>query len=145
MKRCLLFAMLLCASWGWAQSCPGGTPTTPNLGLYIPAQNSSNWGYCNNANYSSLDSLLSGLTALPGLKVNGTTTLQNVVINGTCTGAGCGAGSGVTAVTASGNIASSGGFTPNITFTGILPVANGGTGTATPGLVAGTNITLSGT
>ena len=28
--------------------------------------------------------------------------------------------------------------------TGILPVANGGTGTATPGLVAGTNITISG-
>ena len=29
--------------------------------------------------------------------------------------------------------------------TGILPVANGGTGTATPGLVAGTNVTISGT
>ena len=29
--------------------------------------------------------------------------------------------------------------------TGLLPVANGGTGTATPGLVAGTNVTISGT
>jgi len=29
--------------------------------------------------------------------------------------------------------------------TGILPVANGGTGTATPGLVAGTNVTITGT
>jgi hypothetical protein len=29
--------------------------------------------------------------------------------------------------------------------TGLLPVANGGTGTATPGLVAGTNVTVSGT
>lgn len=36
----------------------------------------------------------------------------------------------VSAVTASGNIASSGGSTPNITFTGILPVTNGGSGGA---------------
>ncbi|HEY4799640.1 MAG TPA: hypothetical protein VII99_11230, partial [Bacteroidia bacterium] len=36
-------------------------------------------------------------------------------------------GTGVTNVTGSGNIASSGGTTPNITFTGILPVVNGGT------------------
>ena len=42
------------------------------------------------------------------------------------------AGSGsVTAVTGSGNIASSGGTAPNITFTGTLPVANGGTGSTT--------------
>jgi hypothetical protein len=39
-----------------------------------------------------------------------------------------GGGGGVTSVTGSGNIASSGGSTPNITFTGTLPVANGGTG-----------------
>lgn len=38
-----------------------------------------------------------------------------------------GGGGTVTAVTGSGNIASSGGSTPNITFTGTLPVANGGT------------------
>lgn len=36
----------------------------------------------------------------------------------------------VTNVTGSGNIASSGGLTPNITLTGIIPVANGGTGAA---------------
>lgn len=34
---------------------------------------------------------------------------------------------GVSSVTGSGNIASSGGATPNITFTGTLPIANGGT------------------
>ncbi len=39
---------------------------------------------------------------------------------------GTGAGS-VTNVTGSGNISSSGGTTPNITFTGVLPIANGGT------------------
>jgi hypothetical protein len=32
-----------------------------------------------------------------------------------------------------------------ITLAGILAVANGGTGTATPGLVAGTNVTITGT
>ena len=43
-----------------------------------------------------------------------------------------GAGS-VASVTGSGNIASSGGANPNITFTGILPIANGGTNaSATP-------------
>jgi hypothetical protein len=36
----------------------------------------------------------------------------------------------VTNVTGSGNIASSGGATPNLTFTGVLPVVNGGTGGA---------------
>jgi hypothetical protein len=39
-----------------------------------------------------------------------------------------GGGGGVSSVTGSGNIASSGGSTPNITFTGTLPVINGGTG-----------------
>jgi len=38
---------------------------------------------------------------------------------------------GVSSVTGSGNIASSGGATPNITFTGTLPVGNGGSGAAT--------------
>jgi hypothetical protein len=37
----------------------------------------------------------------------------------------------VTSVTASGNIASSGGTNPNLTFTGVLPTGNGGTGTTT--------------
>ncbi len=46
-----------------------------------------------------------------------------------------GSSGGVSDVTGSGNIASSGGVTPNITFTGVLPIANGGTnsGTALPG------------
>ena len=50
----------------------------------------------------------------------------------------------VTNVTGSGNIASSGGSTPNITFTGVLPIANGGTnGTdaATLGGIVYTNAT----
>lgn len=50
----------------------------------------------------------------------------------------------ITAVTGSGNIASSGGATPNITFTGILPLANGGSNanlTAVNGGVVWTNAT----
>jgi hypothetical protein len=50
----------------------------------------------------------------------------------------------VTAVTASSPLSSSGGATPNITITSPLPVANGGTGTTTPSLVGGTNISISG-
>jgi hypothetical protein len=46
------------------------------------------------------------------------------------TAAGAG---GVTSVTASGPLASSGGATPNISLTGVVPVANGGTGISTLG------------
>ena len=42
---------------------------------------------------------------------------------------------GVMSVTASAPLASSGGATPNISFTGVLPVANGGTGSATQNFV----------
>lgn len=46
-----------------------------------------------------------------------------------------GASGTVTAVTASAPLASSGGATPDISLTGIVPVANGGTGLAAPGVV----------
>jgi hypothetical protein len=46
-----------------------------------------------------------------------------------------GAGGTVTTVTASAPLASSGGATPDISLTGIVPVANGGTGLAAPGVV----------
>ena len=72
-----------------------------------------------------------------GTNISVTGTWPNQTINST--------GGSVTSVTGSGNIASSGGSTPNISFTGILPVANGGTATATPTLVAGSNVTISGT
>lgn len=44
-----------------------------------------------------------------------------------------GGGGGVTAVTASSPLASSGGTTPNISLTGVVSAANGGTGLATSG------------
>lgn len=44
-------------------------------------------------------------------------------------------GGGVTGVTASAPLASSGGATPNVSLTGVIPVANGGTGSATQNFV----------
>jgi hypothetical protein len=52
---------------------------------------------------------------------------------------------GVYSVTASSPLASSGGTNPNISLTTPLPVADGGTGTATPGLIEGSNIAITGT
>jgi len=49
---------------------------------------------------------------------------------------------GTTGLTTSGGPITTSG---TITLAGILAVANGGTGTATPGLVAGTNVTITGT
>lgn len=56
---------------------------------------------------------------------------------------GGGGGGGVTNVTASAPIASSGGVTPNISLTGIVAVANGGTGLSAPG-AAGNVLTSNG-
>src|ERR1017187_606924 len=92
MKRCLLFLLLLSSAWAWGQSCPAGTPTTAHLGLYVPTLSSTNWGYCVNANSAFLDNFLSGVSAIPALNVSGTTTLNNLVVNGTCTGTGCAVG-----------------------------------------------------
>jgi len=62
----------------------------------------------------------------------GTTTISGTYPNFTITSNDAYVGT-VTAVTGSGNIASTGGTTPNITFTGVLPIANGGTnGTSVP-------------
>jgi hypothetical protein len=56
-------------------------------------------------------------------------------------GATGGGGGGVSSVTASTPLASSGGTTPNITFTGILPIANGGTNASSASITAFNNIT----
>lgn len=53
-------------------------------------------------------------------------------------------GAQVTSVTATLPIISSGGNTPNISMETPLPIADGGTGTATPQLIAGSGITITG-
>ena len=75
------------------------------------------------------------LTAGTGISLSG--SWPNYTISATNSGT-------VTSVTASSPLGSSGGTTPNISFTGILGVSNGGTGTSTPSLVAGTNVSITG-
>jgi len=71
----------------------------------------------------SSETILAGTNTSIAKNANGTITI-------TSSGGGSGGGN-VTAVTGSGNIYSSGGVTPDISFTGQLPVANGGTGAST--------------
>lgn len=52
---------------------------------------------------------------------------------------------GISSVGAVAPLASSGGLTPSISLTGVVPIANGGNGTATPALVPGANIAIGGT
>lgn len=66
--------------------------------------------------------------------VGGTGTVNGITLSGT--------------VTSSGNLTLGGtlsGVSLSTQVTGTLPVANGGTGTTTPALVAGTNVTITGT
>lgn len=55
-------------------------PTTPNIGLNVPALGSNNWGGPLNYNFSQIDLFLSGLLPLPGLEVGG-----NLVVTGSIT------------------------------------------------------------
>ena len=65
--------------------------------------------------------------------------------NGLTTWTQLAAGSGaVTNVTASTPLASTGGAVPNISIASPIPIASGGTGTTTPAIVAGMNLTTSG-
>ena len=84
--------------------------------------------------------------ALRGIEISSVppTTGQALVYNGTQWAPGSGGGGGVTAVTASAPLASSGGATPNISLSGIVAAANGGTGLSTSG-TAGWVLTSNGT
>ena len=76
-------------------------------------------------------SIASGGVTAAMLAGNGCTNGQILKYNGSgwaCAADLNGGGGGVTAVTASAPLASSGGAAPNITLTGAVPVANGGTG-----------------
>jgi hypothetical protein len=80
---------------------------------------------------SSNNIVLSDGDGNPRISVNSS---GNTTLSGTLTATAYnGSGSGLTGVPLATGV------------TGLLPVANGGTGTATPGLVAGTNVTISGT
>ncbi len=101
--------------------------TTPNISLQIP-----------------LPIVDGGTgTATPTLVAGTNVTITGIwpdqTINATA------GGGGVASVTASSPLASTGGSNPNISITSPLPIANGGTGTATPNLIAGAGINITGT
>lgn len=82
---------------------------------------------------------------------NALANISDITASGTVTSvAGTGTVSGLTltgTVTTTGNLTLGGtlsGVSLTSAVTGTLPVANGGTGTTTPSLVAGTNVTISG-
>jgi hypothetical protein len=81
-----------------------------------------------------------------GTNVTVTGTWPNQTVNATASGSGTvtsvALSGGTTGLTVTGSPITTSG---TITLAGTLAVANGGTGTATPAIVAGTNITVSGT
>jgi hypothetical protein len=81
-----------------------------------------------------------------GTNVTVTGTWPNQTVNATASGSGTvtsvAVSGGTTGLTTSGGPITTSG---TITLAGTLAVANGGTGTTTPALVAGTNVTISGT
>lgn len=96
----------------------------------------------------NVSQLLGNTWAAPGT-IGGTTpgnaTFNNLTINGTCTGCTAGTVTHTLGDLTAGNFILGNGTADikDSTFS-IVPIANGGTGTATPGLVAGTAITITG-
>lgn len=74
MKKLIPALLLLCGS-AFGQYAP-----TPNIGLEIPSNGSTNWNIPLNYNFNRLDQLLSGNLPLPNLAVTG-----NVTVGGTVT------------------------------------------------------------
>ncbi len=106
MKRWALLLFLLLPLIVAAQIVPPNTtncnqaanmqpvPLTPHVSLYIPPPGTGNWAPYLNCNFDIIDYLASGNLQMPAINVSGTATFNDVVINGTCTGSGCGGGGG---------------------------------------------------
>lgn len=86
MKKILLFPFLLIASSLLAQTT--GAP----LNLNLPNIHSLNWNVPLNNNFTMINNLVAP-KASPIF--TGTSTFNNIVINGTCTGSGCGGGGSI--------------------------------------------------
>ena len=106
-------------------SSTGGT--TPDIS--IPQADGSTDGYLSAADWNTFDGKGNGTV----ISVSGTGTVNGISLSGTVTGSGN--------ITLGGALS---GVDLTSQVTGTLPIANGGTGTTTPSLVAGTNVTISG-
>lgn len=137
------------------------------LNLALPDIHSQNWNVPLNANFVTINTSYSLLAPKSNASFTGTFTLpitgltQCLHVNSvgivSGTGVDCGAGGGAVssvfgrtgAVVAAANDYSfsqlSGTADLASQVFNVLPVANGGTGTSTPGLISGTNITITGT
>lgn len=105
----------------------GGTLSNVNLASQVTGTLPSANGGTAQSTYTTGDLLYASGTNTLAKRGIGSTGQVLTVTGGVPTWATPASG-GVTSVTASSPLASSGGSTPNISFTGTLPVANGGTG-----------------
>ena len=131
--RKLLAAILALGLWAGlgsiasAQVCPVGSTCTP-IETYIYGQSAATAPFGSGLRIPAAPSgSANALQYIPAnvfATLSDTQTLTNKTIN------------------CSANICNN--INLSTAVTGILPIANGGTGTATPGLVAGTNITITG-
>jgi len=138
MKRLLLLlALALLATPATAQRRTGFPTTSPGPRWEVAGAQQNGVGAVNFSTGMSVSLSAGKLTVsiLGGIPVPATRTVATTAPLGgggtlasdlTLTCATC-----VTAVTASGVLSSSGGTTPNLTLTGVIPIANGGTAAAT--------------
>lgn len=122
MKK-LLLLLLTCAVTVFAQS----PPTTPNLGLYLPAHGSLNWDTWYDENWNILDN---DILRLYGTPTNGD-CVQFVVVNGTNVelgdaGAACGTGGGGSTTPGGSNLSIQ--FSSNGSFSGVYNNTTGSKG-----------------
>jgi hypothetical protein len=128
------------------------TLTTPNLGTPSAAVLTSATGLPLSTGVTGILPVVNGGsgTATPAIVAGTNVTVSGSWPNQTINAVGVGLGT-VSSVDVSGGttgLTTSGGpitTTGTITLAGTLAVANGGTGTTTPSIVAGTNVTVSGT
>ena len=82
MKNVILAVLLSIPIVAVAQ-CPVNTATTPNLGLYLPANGSYGWGNCYTANWMTIDTWAGshGGGSGPTVQTNGTANTTQTILN----------------------------------------------------------------